>query len=266
MLFSRLVGPPPDADPVGLPTRAEPAHPVPPVESSYWVFYDRVAAAQVADWLPPERSRVLDLSGCSRFADQLVGLGHEVVHARADSALLAMAATGPGRVLPVVADSRHLGWLQSSSVDLVLAESRALSMCLAAEYTVEHLCRVLRPGGRLLLVVDSLPLGLARLADQGRWAELADVPAADVVLVPDEDGSITRCFWPEELELLLTAVGLDVEWVRPRTVLTPGTVERALAEGGTAALRTLVRTELALSSSREGRTAGMHLVVSARKP
>jgi SAM-dependent methyltransferase len=147
----------------------------------------------------------------------------------------------------------------------VLAESRALSMCLAAEITVEHLCRVLRPGGRLLLVVDSLVLGLARLADQGRWAELADVPAADVVLVPDEDGAITRCFWPEELHQLLTDVGLDVEWVRPRSVLTPATVERALAEGGRAALRTLVCTEVALSVETEGQT-GLHLVVSARRP
>ena len=251
---------------MALPIATAPMHPVPASNSPYWVFYAQVAAAQVAAWLPSGPARVLDLSGGSEFADQLVVLGHEVVHARRSSALPPMAATGPGRVLPVVADSRYLGWLQSSSVDLVLAESRVLSMCLAAEFTVEHLCRVLRPGGRLLLVVDSLPLGLARLADQGRWAELADVPAADVVLVPDEDGSITRCFWPEELELLLREVGLDVEWVRPRTVLTPGTVERALSEGGTTALRTLVRTELALSASREGKTAGLHLVVSARKP
>jgi hypothetical protein len=53
---------------------------------------------------------------------------------------------------------------------------------------------VLRPGGRLLLAVDSLAVGLARLAEQGRWAQLADVPSADGVLVPDDDGSLTRCF------------------------------------------------------------------------
>lgn len=242
------------------------AHPVPPVDSPYWTFYAGVAAAQVAAWLPGTAARVLDLSGGSDFAGQLVGLGHEVVHARRDGDDVPVAVQGPGRLLPVVADTRSLGWLRPDSVDLVLAESRALSMCLAAEDTVEHLCRVLRPGGRLLLVVDSLVLGLARLADQGRWAELADVPSADVVLVPDEDGSITRCFWPEELHLLLTDVGLDVEWVRPRSVLTPATVERALAEGGRAALRTLVRTELALSAEREGESTGLHLVVSARRP
>ncbi|MCA1722362.1 MAG: class I SAM-dependent methyltransferase [Actinobacteria bacterium] len=109
---------------------------------------------------------------------------------------------------PVRADARALGWLVDGSVDAVLAEARALSMCLAAEVTVDELLRVLKPGGRLLLVVESLLLGLARLADQGRWAELADVPSADVVLVPDPSGAITRCFWPEELAGLLADVAM----------------------------------------------------------
>jgi len=169
-------------------------------------------------------------------------------------------------VLPVVADARALEWLQDASVDLVLAESTALSTCLATEVTVEHLVRVLRPGGRLLLVVESLMLGLARLAEQGRWAELADAPAADVVLVPADDGTLTRCFWPEDLAALLTATGVEVEWVRPRTALSPATVERALSQGGSAALRTLVQTEVGLAADREGEATGLHLVASARKP
>jgi hypothetical protein len=53
--------------------------------------------------------------------------------------------------------------------------------------------------------------------------------------------------------------------VRPRTVLSPATVERALSQGGTAALRTLVRTEVALSADREGESTGLHLAASARK-
>ena len=166
----------------------------------------------------------------------------------------------------VIADTRALPWLADGCVDAVVAESRALSMSLATEETVRDLSRVLRPGGRLLLVVDSLTTGLARLADQGRWAELADVPSADVVLVADEDGNITRCFWPEELQGLLEDVGFDVEWVRPRSVLTPASVERALATGGDEALRALVKTELALAIDREGENTGIHLVGSARKP
>lgn len=244
---------------------ADAASPLPADDSPYWSFYEAVAAAQLQAWLPPGRRRVLDLSGGrERFAEQLVRSGHEVVHVRAQvPERLASRGTG---LLPVVADTRSLTWLRSASVDAVLAESRVLSMCLATEVTVEQLRRVLRPGGRLLLVVESLLLGLSRLADLGRWAELADVPSADVVLVPQDDGSITRCFWPEELEGLLLGAGLVVDWVRPRSVLSPATVVRALEQGGPAALRTLVTTECALAQEREGESTGLHLVVSARRP
>jgi SAM-dependent methyltransferase len=237
--------------------------PVPPPDSPYWLFYDEVAAAQLARWLPDEPGRVLDVSGGQRFAGQMAAAGHQVVHVMASPG--ALAAAPAGRLLPLVADSRALDWLQPSCVDLVLAESQALSLCLATEVTLERLVRVLRPGGRLLLVVESLMLGLARLAEQGRWAELADAPSADVVLVPGDDGTLTRCFWPEELHALLTAAGLDVDAVQPRTVLSPATVERALSEGGSAALKRLVQTEVALAAGREGESTGLYLVASARK-
>ena len=170
------------------------------------------------------------------------------------------------RLLPVVADRTALTWLGDQSVDAVLAEAGALSMCLATEVTLADLRRVLRPDGRLLLVVESLVLGLARLADLGRWAELADVPSADVVLVPQDDGRITRCFWPEQLQELLVAAGLEVEWVRPRSVLSPATVTRALDEGGATALHSLVTTECRLAQEREGDGAGLYLVASGRRP
>jgi SAM-dependent methyltransferase len=238
--------------------------------SAYWRFYQEVAAGQLADWAPPAPARVLDVSARhSRFAEQLTALGHEVVHVVAApprDAPLSSGSAASGRLTSVVADPRSLGWLGDGGFDAVLAESRALSQCLAAEVAAEDLLRVLRPGGRLLLVVESLLLGLARLADRGRWAELADVPAADVVLIPDDDGSISRCFWSEELRELLGAVGFEVDWVRPRSVLAPAAVERALAKGGESALSTLVRTELALAREHEGDSSGMHLVASARKP
>ena len=245
-----------------------PAGPVPADDSPYWTFYEEVAARQLASWAPPAPSLVLDLSGGrARFAEQLVAAGHSVVHVCDIPPRPTVEPGTTGVLLPVQAESDDLSWVADGTFDAVLAESRALSLCLATEVTVEQLLRVLRPGGRLLLVVDSLVLGLSRLAEQGRWAELADVPSADVVLVPAAVGDgISRCFWPEELEALLRAAGFEVDGVLPRTVLTPAAVERAVAQGGPAALDVLVTTELALAARRTGESTGLHLVASARRP
>jgi SAM-dependent methyltransferase len=244
----------------------------PTTHDPYEIFYAEVAARQLTAWLPEQPTTVLDLSGgCGTFARLMVEAGHDVVRTVVSgkpedvTRLHHLPNHGQGRVLEVAADSRDLRWLAPESLDIVLAESRSLSFSLLAEDTVEEIGRALRPGGRLLLCVDSLVLGLARLAEQGRWAELADVPSADVVLVPSEDGTITRCFWPEELRALLIDAGLHVDWVRPRTVLSREAVVRALATDSST-LATLVRTEVALAADREGESVGIHLLASASRP
>lgn len=233
------------------------------------LFLGEVAYEQLADWLPETPQTILDLS---LQAPALLGLmvdrGHTVIHVDAHARLPDIAPApgrsgGPGRMYAVRADPRLLQWLRDDSVDVVVAEGM-LSESLAAELTLDDLGRVLKPGGRLLLSADSLVAGLARLADQGRWAELADVPAADVVLVPHDDGSVSRCFWPEELAGMLSGAGFDVEWIRPRTVLAEYTVAQALRSDATQ-LHSLVNTELALSIRREGESIGGRLVASAHK-
>jgi SAM-dependent methyltransferase len=240
-------------------------------DDPYWAFYEEVAAVQLADWLPASSVRVLDVSGRKgKFARQAVAAGHQVVRV-VDAAPTADSPSGPGpavghgRLLPVVGDARSLDWFTPGSFDVVLAEGRALSFCLATETTLEEIQWLLRPGGRLLLCVDSLLLGLARLAEQHRWAELSDVPRADVVLVPAEDGTITRCFWPEELHSLLDQAGFAVDWIRPRTVLSAEAVNRAVA-ADVSCFPTLVRTEVELAAERQGESIGIHLVASARRP
>jgi SAM-dependent methyltransferase len=232
-------------------------------------FLAEVARAQLDEWLPDQPSLILDLSlHSARHVGLMVTRGHTVVHADPQAAGIdisgpdLVAPAGGGRLLTVCGDARRLDWLDDRSVDAVVAEGGALSESLATEVTLDEVHRVLRPGGRLLMCVDSLVSGLSRLADQGCWAELADVPAADVVLVPSEDGHVSRCFWPEELHGMLTDAGFAVEWIRPRTVLAEPTVVRALRVDH-ARMASLVATELNLSRSRQGESLGARLVVSA---
>lgn len=235
--------------------------------SAYWTFYSEVASAQLAAWLPSAPSRVLDLSGeRSRFAPRMAKARHEVIHVVEEGpAPEVRSVKGPGRVRAVAADSTRLSFLADACVDAVLAEGRALSFSIATEATVEDVARVLRPGGRMLLCVDSLVAGMARLAEQKCWAELSDAPSAEVLLVPSPDGTITRCFWPEQLREMLGDAGLEVEWVRPRTVLSPSMVERVLGDDPDA-LPALVDAELALARDHADESVGIHLVASARRP
>lgn len=231
-------------------------------------FVAEVRARHLAQWLPDEPSVILDLSrGCPGLLALMIDAGHTVVHAdlqprRPD---IGRDGSSPGRLLQVHADPVAPDWIADASLDAIVAEGGTLSSALAAELTLERLCAALRPGGRLLLSVDSLVAGLSHLAETGRWAELADVPAADVVLIPGDSGQITRCFWPEELSGMLTAAGFAVDWIRPRAVLTDETLVRALRQDSRQ-LDSLVATELALEVRRQSESIGTQLLVSARRP
>jgi SAM-dependent methyltransferase len=228
--------------------------------AAYWAFYHAVAAYQLAHWLPRRPARVLDLSGPRTWsAHQAAAAGHAVIEVLDPRSSPVDSIDGPHRV---IAETRTLAFLADGCVDAVIAEDGMLSKHLDTESTIADIARALRPGGRLLLSVDSLVLGMAILAEQHYWAHLSDVPRAEVVLVPWPDGAITRCFWADQLRELLTDAGLEVEWIRPRTVLSPSTVEHVLSMDPNALPR-LVRTELATPINEE--TIGIHLVACARK-
>jgi hypothetical protein len=167
-----------------------------------------------------------------------------------------------GQIIRLVADSSRLQFLNDGCADAVIAEDRALSVHLAAEMMIAEIARVLRPAGRVLACVDSLVLGMAVLADQHHWAHLVDVPHAEVVLVPWPDGSITRCYGPDQVRELFSGAGLTVKWIRPRTVFSESMVTHRLQREPDS-LPKLVRAELAAAADE---SLGAQLVISASKP
>ena len=251
----------------------------------YWQFHEAVTRAQLVEWLPSGRRLLVDVSGPRGPGAKLAArAGHTVVRVidsaplegrppgtppllganRAPQAPSAPSAprASTGRIVPVIADSSRLTFLADGCADGVIADDRALSVHLAAEAMIAEIARVLRPAGRVLACVDSLVLGMAVLADQHHWAHLVDLPHAEVVLVPWPDGTITRCFGPDQARELFSGAGLRVNWIRSRTVFSESVVTHWLRRdpGG---LPKLVRAELA---ARSDESLGAQLVISASKP
>jgi len=257
----------------------------------YWQFHEAVTRAQLTDWLPTGRHLLVDVSGPRAPAAELAAkAGHTVLRVldpgpgRAGGARGGRGGLGGlggkassqergdpggssprgkhGSIVQVIADSSRLTFLGDGCADGVIADDRALSVHLAAEAMIAEIARVLRPAGRVIACVDSLVLGMAVLADQHHWAHLVDLPHAEVVLVPWPDGTITRCYGPDQVRELFTGAGLRVNWIRPRTVLSESMVTYWLRRDP-GRLPKLVRAELA---ARSDESLGAQLVISASKP
>ena len=262
----------------------------------YWQFHEAVTRAQLTQWLPSGRHFLVDVSGPRAPGAELAArAGHTVLRVieasratprrrrrrrpgspeggprgswgerfpqdRGFRGVAPRASTAP-RIIPVIADSSRLTFLSDGCADGVIADDRALSVHLAAETMIAEIARVLRPGGRVLACVDSLVLGMAVLADQNHWAHLVDLPHAEVVLVPWPDGTITRCFGPDQARELFSGAGLRVNWIRSRTVFSESVVTHWLRRDPDG-LSKLVRAELA---ARSDESLGAQLVISASKP
>jgi len=228
-------------------------------------FHAAVARAQLTSWLPTGRGFLIDISGPgARTAEVAARAGHSVLRVLDAETQVSPPVTSyaaSGRLSIVTADGTGLAFLPDGCADGVIAEERTLSLRLAAEELVGEIARVLRPGGRVLACVDSLTFGMAVLAEQRRWPHLVDVLNADVVLIPWPDGSITRCYGAEQLRELFTCGGLEVSWIRPRTVLPPETVSYLLARDPSR-FGELVNAEL---RARSDDSMGNHLIICCVK-
>lgn len=237
---------------------------VPDTVDAYWRFYQAVTRAQLVAWLPSGKRFLVDVSGPrSDGAAIAARMGHTVLRVIDPEGVPPRRA---GAYSTLIGDTGNLSFLPDGCADAVLAGDRTLSTHLAAEDMVAGIARILRPAGRVLAYVDSLVLGMAVLADQHRWPHLADLPYAEVLLIPWQDGTITRCYGTDQLRELFGGAGLTVSWVRPLTVLSQPMVSRVLRQDPDAMPR-LVRAELSACTeqARPDEAFGVQLVVCAYK-
>lgn len=121
----------------------------------------RHITAYLARWIPAD-ARVLELgAGWCDFANQV--RAREVVALDADGTV--ERAAGPG-VTPVVGDCTDLRQFEAASFDVVFASNLVEHLDRgAAERLVDESHRVLRPGGRLILLQPNFRLAPGRYFD-----------------------------------------------------------------------------------------------------
>lgn len=155
--------------------------------------------------------RILDAGGGGGiYAAELARLGHEVCIVDISAGMLRLASqhlTASGvkdRVQLVKADVCDLGVLeQDQSFDLILAVGDVLSYCNDSRQALAEFARLTRPGGMLLLEVESR-FGEIRSGRRGRdLDELYRTLLQGNASPPDEPDVHIRLFDPAEVRLLL---------------------------------------------------------------
>jgi SAM-dependent methyltransferase len=134
--------------------------------------YDELAWELVQSLLPDARARVVDVGcGIGRWARRLVGLGHFVVGIEQAPGMAAMAgelrASGRFQLLEMPMEEADLPARQA---DLVLAMG-SLQYCADPEQMLQRLGQWTRPGGSVVVLVDSLVALVLELLAAGKEDE-----------------------------------------------------------------------------------------------
>ncbi|MBO9520327.1 MAG: methyltransferase domain-containing protein [Nocardioidaceae bacterium] len=212
-----------------------------------------------------EGQRVLDIGGgTGGFAVRVAELGHRVtVVDPSPDALAALDRRARERQVEnrIVGQQGDLAGLdelvEEGSVDLVLCHE-VLGLVDDAEAALATIGRVLRPGGRLSLLVSQRHAAVLARAMAGHFTQARDLLDGPV----DGAGAGERRFTAEELEELLAATGFtvsDVHGIRVFADLVPST----LLDLEPGAIGGLIDLERAVAGRPEYRTTAAQLHVLA---
>jgi ubiquinone/menaquinone biosynthesis C-methylase UbiE len=183
--------------------------------------------------------QVLDAGGGGGlYAAEMAKLGHQVCIVDVSAGMLRLASKHlaeaglTGRVRLVKGDVCDLRVLDGRPFDLVLAVGDVLSYCSDARKALTEFGRLTRPGGMLLLEVESR-FGAIRSGRRGRTLEeVYGTLLRGRASPPDGPDVRIRLFEPAEVRLLLQETGWRVVHQWPGAICWALLGARALQEFG----------------------------------
>lgn len=136
--------------------------------------YDALAWELVQRVLP-ERGPVADAGcGVGRWAERLLAMGYDVIGIESAPGMIAeLRRAGYGPAFTLIGEPMETAQLPAASVGMVLAIG-SLQYTTDPEATVRTFARWVRPGGPVVVLVDSLVGLVAELLRDGKYAEAVE--------------------------------------------------------------------------------------------
>ncbi len=193
-------------------------------DNAYWRFYRDLSWRHLKPWIPEHRpARGADLGcGTGWFGCRMMKAGLDCVFVDPSGKMIARAqdaaATETKRGVQaqfVPAGLEDLSDIPDASLDFATGQGDPLGFCESPKRALDELARVMKPGGALVLSVDSRVGGVRSLLDRkeskslNQAMDLLRTGRTEWLAERTEERFPMKMFLPEELESLLTKTGFQ---------------------------------------------------------
>ena len=244
-------------------------------DTAYWRFYRDVSWRHLKRYLPVQRPAWAADLGCGTgwFGTRLLKSGCRVVFLDPSGAMLGHAREAAERESArgletrfVQAGMEEMRDLESGLLDFATAQGDPLSFCEEPARALSELHRVMKPGGHVVLSVDSRVAGVRSLL-----SELSPDPALELLRTGrtkwrgqrSEERFGMKMFDPDELRALVVRAGFEPLSLIAKTCLVQRSNEAWLEDPRRA--RELLDAEERVHADPHWTGLASHLQIAARR-